>query len=114
MGRPPRICTCGKSVPHGTQCACQRDAKRVRGKRHDANRPTATGRGYGTAWRKARAAFLHLYPTCAHPTCSAPATVVDHVIPHRGDDALFWDRRNWQPLCQRHHDADKQRQERAE
>jgi 5-methylcytosine-specific restriction protein A len=24
---------------------------------------------------------------------------VDHVVPHRGDQLLFWDRSNWQSLC---------------
>jgi 5-methylcytosine-specific restriction protein A len=33
------------------------------------------------------------------------ATVVDHIRPHRGDAALFWDPSNWQPLCKRHHDV---------
>lgn len=33
-----------------------------------------------------------------------PATVVDHVIPHKGDKKFFWDENNWQPLCKRHHD----------
>ena len=32
------------------------------------------------------------------------ATVVDHVVPHRGDIKLFWDRDNWQSLCKEHHD----------
>lgn len=32
------------------------------------------------------------------------ASVVDHVIPHRGDKALFWDSDNWQPLCKPCHD----------
>ncbi|WP_084794204.1 HNH endonuclease signature motif containing protein [Pseudoponticoccus marisrubri] len=114
MPRPPRLCSCGRTVAHGTLCTCQRDTKRARDKRHDAHRPSAARRGYSSAWRKARAAFLTLYPICAHPGCTAPATVVDHIIPHRGDHALFWDRSNWQPLCQRHHDADKQRQERSE
>ena len=27
------------------------------------------------------------------------ATVVDHVIPHKGDKALFWDTSNWQAMC---------------
>jgi 5-methylcytosine-specific restriction protein A len=27
------------------------------------------------------------------------ATVVDHIIPHKGDKRLFWDIKNWQPLC---------------
>ncbi|WP_085981300.1 MULTISPECIES: HNH endonuclease signature motif containing protein [unclassified Paenibacillus] len=28
-----------------------------------------------------------------------PATVVDHITPHKGDMGLFWDQGNWQPLC---------------
>jgi 5-methylcytosine-specific restriction protein A len=32
------------------------------------------------------------------------ATVVDHIIPHRGNQRLFWDQNNWQALCKRHHD----------
>ena len=34
-----------------------------------------------------------------------PATVVDHVEPHRGDERLFWDQDQWQGLCKQHHDA---------
>lgn len=41
------------------------------------------------------------------------ATVVDHIKPHRGDQALFWDRDNWQSLCKRHHDSDKQMLEKS-
>ena len=33
------------------------------------------------------------------------ATVVDHIKPHRGDKKLFWDRGNWQPLCEHHHNV---------
>ena len=33
-----------------------------------------------------------------------PATVVDHIVPHRGDPQLFWDESNWQPLCKACHD----------
>ena len=32
------------------------------------------------------------------------ATVVDHIVPHRGDPKLFWDPDNWQTLCKRCHD----------
>lgn len=32
------------------------------------------------------------------------ATVVDHIVPHKGDMDLFWDSNNWQGLCKRHHD----------
>ena len=64
-------------------------------------------RGYSSAWRKAREGFLARHPFCVQ--CEAEgfprlAAVVDHVIPHKGDKQLFWDRNNWQPLCKRHHD----------
>lgn len=75
---------------------------------------TAAQRGYGYRWQKARATFLKSHPLCIR--CQAegriePATVVDHRIPHRGDQALFWDQTNWDPLCAHHHSADKQREE---
>jgi 5-methylcytosine-specific restriction endonuclease McrA len=37
--------------------------------------------------------------------------VCDHIIPHRGDLALFWAVDNWQTLCPDCHDRDKQREE---
>ncbi|TPW30330.1 HNH endonuclease, partial [Martelella alba] len=45
--------------------------------------------------------------------CGAPAVVVDHIRPHRGNDDLFWDRANWQPLCRHCHNSAKQAEERA-
>lgn len=41
------------------------------------------------------------------------ATIVDHVIPHRGDQQLFWDKSNWQSLCKHCHDSHKQRIEKS-
>jgi 5-methylcytosine-specific restriction protein A len=32
------------------------------------------------------------------------ATVVDHIKPHRGNQKLFWDEDNWQPMCKQCHD----------
>jgi 5-methylcytosine-specific restriction endonuclease McrA len=37
--------------------------------------------------------------------------VVDHIIPHKGDKALFWDEKNWQPLCKYCHDSIKAKEE---
>jgi 5-methylcytosine-specific restriction endonuclease McrA len=48
---------------------------------------------------------------CQERNQLTPATVVDHKVPHRGDDALFWDSDNWQGLCATHHSSTKQRQE---
>lgn len=33
------------------------------------------------------------------------AEVVDHIIPHRGDMKLFWQRSNWQAMSKSCHDA---------
>jgi 5-methylcytosine-specific restriction protein A len=32
-----------------------------------------------------------------------PATVCDHIVPHKGDERLFWAEENWQSLCFHHH-----------
>lgn len=40
-----------------------------------------------------------------------PATVVDHVIPHKGDRRLFWDMSNWQALCVRCHNSKTARED---
>ena len=39
--------------------------------------------------------------------------VADHVVPHRGDEHLFWFRGNLQCLCKPCHDGAKQREERG-
>lgn len=75
---------------------------------------TSSQRGYGYKWQKARARFLAAHPLCV--MCEAEgrvtvATVVDHKIPHRGDQRIFWDESQWQPLCATHHSSHKQREE---
>ena len=77
---------------------------------------TSTERGYGYKWQQAREGYLRLHPVCV--MCDAEgkvtvATVVDHITPHEGNQALFWNSANWQSLCATHHSRDKQRQENA-
>lgn len=104
--RAPKLCSCGRVVPPGQRCEHVIVADRARKARHDARRPSARERGYDGAWQKARSGFLAHHPRCRR--CSAPATVVDHVRPHRGDRKLFWDRLNWQSLCVTCHARHKQ------
>ena len=111
MTRPARLCSCGLIVPHGTACACQIAAKQARDRRHDARRPSSTARGYNREWRKKSREWLAFHPDCT--CCGRPATLVDHIQPHRGDPALFWNWRNWQSLCTPCHNRHKQRIERA-
>lgn len=72
-----------------------------------SNRPTAAQRGYGARWQRVRAAYLRRNPLCV--LCQRvgqvrTATVVDHITPHKGDQALMWDPANFQALCKDHHD----------
>jgi 5-methylcytosine-specific restriction endonuclease McrA len=85
----------------------QRDCERKA--RHDAGRPTARERGYDSKWDKERAAYLKAHPRCV--MCGAPATIVHHKTPHRGDRKLFWDRKNWSPVCKPCHDGPLQSME---
>lgn len=99
-----------------------------------ADKASSTQRGYGYKWQQARAAYLVKHPFCVYclraagviPTGTAEqiglaclikgiglpyASVVDHVVPHRGDMGLFWESANWQSLCATHHSRNKQVEE---
>jgi 5-methylcytosine-specific restriction protein A len=111
--RPPRPCLfCGKATTNASRyCDAHQyiaeERERKARKAADERRECAARRGYGSKWRKAREGYLRLHPLCAE--CGrqgrvTPATVVDHIVPHRGDMVKFWDSRNWQPLCKPCHD----------
>jgi len=83
-------------------------------KEFDRQRGTANQRGYGYKWQKARAGFLRSHPLCVKCELESRvrvATVVDHIKPHRNNMKLFWDRNNWQPLCDTCHNSYKKRLE---
>jgi 5-methylcytosine-specific restriction enzyme A len=84
------------------------------GQRVPDPRGSAHSRGYTKTWAAHASAFRRQFPLCGQrPNGQAPvmsrcfdegretlATQTDHVIPHRGDRALFWDKvGNWQSLC---------------
>lgn len=98
---PPRPCNfpgC-RAVTHAARCDVH--TKQVRAE-VDGRRAKTAERGYGSKWRTARAVFLSAHPLCAECERNGfvtAATVVDHIVPHRGDDKLFWSRSNWQALC---------------
>lgn len=61
---------------------------------------------YNYAWKQARRAFLiknALCVECLRNGIETPATEVDHMVAHKGDYKLFWDKSNWQPLCKSCH-----------
>ncbi len=95
------------------------------GARHDGAAPRRSrlsGLYSSAKWRRLRERILErdgwvcqqtgtllvgIYPA---PDCP----VVDHIVPHRGDEDLFWDESNLQAVSKGWHDREKQRRERAE
>jgi len=110
----PRPCTypgCGALVHGGSRCEKHKHVER---KTADKQRGSSSERGYGSRWQKARAGFLRAHPLCAEHQRKGfveIATVVDHIVPHKGDMAMFWDASNWQPLCKQCHDAKTARED---
>lgn len=90
---------------------------RTKTKTHQAPatvRENSAQRGYGYKWQQARAGFLKKHPLCVYCLKKdkvTAATDVDHIIPHKGDMDLFWQRSNWQPLCGSCHSAKTARED---
>lgn len=62
---------------------------------------------YDRDWRRESKIYLAEHPWCTECMKKedyTPATVVDHIKPHRGNRGQFWDKANWQGLCKHHHD----------
>jgi len=81
-----------------------------------AERASSTSRGYNWRWRNYRVKFLREHPLCIDHQARGmvvAATVVDHIVPHRGNDELFWDASNHQALCAQCHSSAKQREEKG-
>ena len=103
---PCRHPGCAELIPAG-QKYCE-----IHKPLHPEEIRSASARGYGKAWQRESKRFLQAHPLCvqcAREGRYVKATVVDHIKPHRGDETLFWDRSNWQPLCKRCHDRKTRR-----
>ena len=93
---------CHKTVEFGEKYCAEHKNRKL-----DEGRKDATQRGYVYRWKKAAKAFLRRHPLCV--ACEAKgiikaAEVVDHIRPHKGNQKLFWDKKNWQALCKQCHD----------
>jgi 5-methylcytosine-specific restriction protein A len=100
---------CGVLVERGRCAAHQKQQQQ----QADSTRGNSAERGYTWRWRKARESWLRSHPLCGdrhrgssdqHSLCLqqgrvSAAHVVDHIVPHKGDDDLFWNSDNWQSLC---------------
>ena len=63
----------------------QQECKPLR--RYDDKRGSSAQRGYGSRWRRYRIWFLKHHPVCA--VCGRLASVVDHIVPHKGTLICF-------------------------
>ena len=101
-------------VPHCADFAGPRGRCLKHAQEQDHHRGSQRERGYTRRWEGAAARFKARYPLCGmRPNGQPPvmsqcyeegrttlAYQVDHVVPHRGDQVLFWDdHNNWQSLC---------------
>lgn len=67
-------------------------------------------------WKRLRARQLRKHPYCQcphHEGQHVPAQVVDHIVPHKGNLRLFFDRKNLQSLTNTCHVVHKQSSERG-
>lgn len=97
----------GHPLYSGNRCPeCRRE--------YDQRRGGARERGYTKTWEEAAKAFLARPENrlCACG-CGQRADVVDHKTPHKGDQRLFWDRRNWRPMHRDCHNAKSMGQDRG-
>lgn len=106
------------SMPGESRCAKHQavldQRRRERQQQADAQRGSARERGYDSRWTKARATYLAEHPLCVECLkrgAYVEATVVDHIIPHKGDMKLFWDDKNWEPMCVVHHNQKTARED---
>lgn len=97
--RPLGPCTtpgCPGRATHNGKCAEHAAALRAA---YEQTRPSATERGYDSAWRVLRHRYLKAHPTCVQ--CGQPATDVDHITPRRQGGTDEWS--NLQGLCRECH-----------
>ena len=77
--------------------------KKIYAKQWDTNRGTSVERGYDARWRKESKLYLAENPLCEDCLKRGElvtATLVHHIVDHKGNEELFWDRENnWRALC---------------
>lgn len=108
--RPPTL----RAPWHKTAAQTKRERDRDYNRKRTGDPATAL---YKTArWRIERMHFLAEHPLCECDECQGgklritPADTVNHSIPHRGNEVIFWDRSKWEAMahaCHSRHTAAK-------
>lgn len=76
---------------------------------HHAKAPESAAIWQSARWKRISREYLARHPVCEWPGCGERARSVDHIVPHKGDEALAYDTGNLQALCKAHHDAKSRR-----
>lgn len=74
-------------------------------------RKSAAQRGYDSRWQRLRAKWLKANPLCAYCLKAGKRQLgshVGHIVPHKGDRALFYNLANLETVCFHHKNAAKQ------
>lgn len=116
LSRPPaRLSAPPRPIGYPDRAAAERARDRRRAVENEARRLYNT-----KAWKVLRKEIIARDGGRCRQTgvllvgaVNAPnSPVVDHIEPHRGNPALFWDPDNLQTVAKSWHDSDKQRTER--
>lgn len=109
--QPKRFCKfngCNERVVV-RQVYCPYHRQRIDRSMREGSYQKTTNQLYNTPqWRKVRSSYLRQHPLCVQCKQNGyivAATEVDHINPHKGNDLLFWDESNFQPLCKPCHSA---------
>lgn len=103
------------TMPKRLRPAGARSKVQVR-REQDERRGSAASRGYDGRWAKASASFRRRCPLCEYCALNGrvePATLTDHLYPHRVYDGVFWVTDWWVASCAACHSGMKQGVERA-
>jgi len=92
-----RVCTCA-SIPV-VRSLRENDIVRNTARLHTTTEEKARLKeGTGRSGRKPDLPFWLNTRRVSVSGVRHPADVVDHIIPHRGNQKLFWDTKNWQAM----------------
>jgi 5-methylcytosine-specific restriction protein A len=102
--RPPKPCKHPQcpNLTEGNYCAEHQDEKEYKPRRNPHKKLYSS-----TRWQELRRYRLNTQPLCVECLKNnryTPATVVDHIKPHRGNEKLFYDLKNLQSMCKPCHD----------
>lgn len=98
---PCKHLNCGRLIAYGQKYCDEHKSL------HPEYTRAASKRGYSSRWQRESKRYLRDNPLCVKCKTNeklVEATVVDHIVPHRENQKLFWDKNNWQALCKLCHD----------